>query len=96
MPYTPSSDPFATNSSSPTTPARRAAAVTPSDSADLAIYAKALWIGGAGSVAIIPVGNADGDSVVIAGCPAGALLPIQVRRVLTTGTTATAISALFD
>lgn len=76
-------------------PARRAAAVTPSDTADLTIYAKALYVGGAGNVRVLTVGGEDGDAVTFANHPVG-WLPVQVRRVLATGTTATQIVAAFD
>ena len=76
-------------------PARRAAAVAPSDTADLTTYAKALYVGAAGNVRVLTVGAEDGDAVTFANHPVG-WLPVQVRRVLTTGTTATQIVAAFD
>ena len=76
-------------------PARRAAAVTPSDTVDLTAYAKALYVGGAGNVRVLTVGAEDGDVVTFANHPVG-WLPMQVRRVLATGTTATQIVAAFD
>lgn len=76
-------------------PARRAAAVTPSDASDLTIYAKALYVGAAGNVRVLTVGGEDGDAVTFANYPVG-WLPVQVRRVLATGTTATQIVAAFD
>ncbi|WBT07098.1 hypothetical protein PFY01_05240 [Brevundimonas vesicularis] len=76
-------------------PARRAAAVTPSDAADLTTYAKALYVGAAGNVRVLTVGGEDIDAVTFANHPVG-WLPVQVRRVLATGTTATQIVAAFD
>ncbi len=76
-------------------PARRAAAVTPSDAADLTTYAKALYVGAAGNVRVLTVGAEDGDAVTFANHPVG-WLPVQVRRVPATGTTATQIVAAFD
>lgn len=76
-------------------PARRGAAVTPSDAADLTTYAKALYVGEAGNVRVLTVGAEDGDAVTFANHPVG-WLPVQVRRVLATGTTATQIVAAFD
>jgi hypothetical protein len=73
-------------------PARHAVAVTPDDSNDLANNARALWIGGAGNVALDFVGS--GTNVVIVGVPAGTLLPFEIKRVRSTGTTATNIVAL--
>lgn len=73
-------------------PAFRAAAVTPSDSADLAIASRALYVGGNGDISLILVG--DTNPVTLAGVPAGSVLPLRVRRIRQTGTTATAIVAL--
>lgn len=70
--------------------AKRAFAVTPSDSARLS--AKVLYIGGAGNVAVEMEDGA--NTVTFAGCLAGTFLPITVTRVLVTGTTATNIVAL--
>lgn len=74
---------------------RMAAAVTPNDSTDLTTYAKALYVGVTGDVVVLPVGNADGASVTFKAHPVG-YMPVMVRRVLSTGTTATNILALFD
>ena len=76
-------------------PARRAAAITPSDTVDLTAYAKALYVGAAGNVRVLTVGGEDADAVTFANHPVG-WLPVQVRRVLATGTTATQIVAAFD
>lgn len=93
MPYNPSQDPFALAAKGVTAQARSAAAVTPSDTTDLTIYAKALWIGGDGTLTVIPVDNTDNAPVTFA-VPQG-VFPVQVRRVLSTGTTATGIVALY-
>jgi hypothetical protein len=63
--------------------------VTPSDTADLPKTANALFVGGAGDVAIVTTG---GDSLTFT-VPAGVVLPFKARRVLSTGTTATNIIA---
>jgi hypothetical protein len=65
--------------------------VTPSDSADLAFRTRALWVGGAGNVA---VRWPNGTSQTFQSVAAGTLLPFRVDRVLSTGTTATNIKAL--
>lgn len=75
-----------------TAPAEGAVAVTPSDSTDLTYMARALYIGGAGSV---NVDVADGTTVVFAGLAAGTILPVRVKRVRATSTTATNIVALY-
>lgn len=66
-------------------------AVTPDDDADLDEPAEALWVGGAGALA---VHDLEGNPVTFTAVPAGTLLPITVARVLSTGTVATAIVAL--
>jgi hypothetical protein len=73
-------------------PASNAVAVTPSDGTDLTYTSRALFVGGAGNVAVIMAG---GQTVTFTGVTAGALLPIRVSRVLSTGTTATTITAVW-
>lgn len=76
--------------------ARAAAAVVPSDTVDLAPYAKALYIGTTGNISVIPVASyAAGSStpVVFNNVPVG-WFPIQVARVMATGTTASNIVAV--
>lgn len=86
-------DDYSEHAASPSAPARRAVAVTPSDTVDLTVVAKSLYVGGPGDVRIQPAGG--GAAVTLTAHPIG-YLPVQVSRVLATGTTATAIVALFD
>lgn len=95
MPYDASKNPYVGQTSTAVSTASRAVTVTPHNTNDLAIYAKALRINGAGTVCFLPVGNADGQTITI-DAAAGEYVQIQVRRVLTSGTTATGIVALFD
>ena len=86
---------------SATSPALKFAAVTPSDSANLALgpnsmYARALYVGGAGNVTVVSAADDTETPVTFTAVPAGSILPIQVRAVMSTGTTATAIVALYD
>ena len=67
-------------------------AVTPSDSAELTKFARALYVGGAGNVALV---TTDGSSITLTAVPAGVLLPIQCKQVMSTNTTATSIVALW-
>lgn len=73
-------------------PATRLLAVVPNDGADLAFTVRALWIGGAGNLRVTAAD--DSGDVVLTGVPAGTLLPIAVKRVWATNTTATGIVAL--
>ena len=78
----------------------RAAAVTPSDSANIPSLASAttvnngcvLYVGVAGD---LKVKTAGGDDVTFTAVPAGTFLPVQVVRVFATGTAATNILALW-
>jgi len=51
-----------------------------------------LYVGGTGNVSVVTIG---GDIIVFNGVPAGTTLPIQVRKLRATGTTATLINALW-
>ena len=70
-------------------PAYDAFAVTPNNSTE--IFARSLYVGGAGDVSVQTAG---GTTVTFVGVPAGSLLPIRVQKVRTTGTTATNIIGL--
>lgn len=71
-------------------PATQAFAITPNDDNDLARPARSLHIGGAGTISVIP---ADGSAAVALTVGQG-ILPLAVKRVRATGTTATAIVGL--
>lgn len=73
-------------------PATRAEAVTPSDST-IHIGIKSVYVGGAGNVAMILRGN--GAAVTFNNVPAGTTLFVQARQIMSTGTTASNIVALF-
>lgn len=90
-----SADPYATFTPAPSAPARRAATVTPSDTVDLSHVAKALYVGGAGDVRLVPVDSPGGAAVTFVNHPIG-YLPVQTVRVMATGTTAQSLLALFD
>lgn len=68
-----------------------AAAVTPSDSADLPQFS-VIYVGGAGNVKVT---TAQGSAVTFSGVNAGTVIPVRVRRVWATGTTATLLTAVF-
>jgi hypothetical protein len=71
-------------------PGQSLVAVTPHDSNNITGGdVRALWVGGAGNVAILAAG--DSSAVTIVGVPAGTLLPIATTRVNSTNTTATNI-----
>jgi hypothetical protein len=74
-----------------TAPARHGFAITPADGADLGELTRALYVGGAGNITLV---MASGAELLLSGVPAGSLLPLRVRRVKATGTTATALVGL--
>ncbi len=75
-----------------TLPALYAVAITPSDSANLLRGdSVALYIGIAGTLRVM---CGDGTECTFAAVSAG-LLPIRIRRVYATGTSATSIVALY-
>ena len=88
-------DVFKSRAPSPNAPARAAVTVTPSDTTDLIVTAKALYLGQAGDVRLIPAAGEDADIVTLKNHPVG-YVAVQTRRVLATGTTALHIVALFD
>lgn len=67
--------------------------VTPSDTVDLPKLTDAIWVGGTGAVAAVAQ---NGQVVLITAVPAGELLPIKAKRINATGTSATAIVALYQ
>lgn len=76
-----------------TAPAMEAAAVTPNNDADLPNgICRALYIGSGGNVVLDTRNN---TSITFAGLQAGTILPLNVRRVRSTSTTATNIVALY-
>lgn len=69
------------------------AAITPSDDAanDIAMT-RAVYVGGAGNMVAV---DADGTATTFTAVPAGTTLPIRVRRINNTNTTATAMVAIY-
>jgi hypothetical protein len=86
-------DAFATRADDVSAPARYTVAVTPSDTTDLPDVPKALYVGGGGDIALMAA--ADNTACIFKAAQAGSILPIRVRRVLVTGTSATSLIALY-
>ena len=84
---------MAKTSPSPTYPMypEDAAEVTASDSADLAQFS-VIYVGTGGNVKVI---TAQGSTVTFPNVLNGATLPVRVRRVFSTGTTASNFVAIF-
>lgn len=71
---------------------KRSIAITPSDSANIEPRPDALLVGGAGNLA---VEWDDGSTDTLTGLLAGNIYPISPKRIHSTSTTATDISALY-
>lgn len=74
-------------------PAGNAAAITPSDSADLSVDARSIYVGVGGDIALIPIGGR--TAVTFKNAAAGSVIPVQTARVMSTNTTATNLVALW-
>ncbi len=70
----------------PMSPAQMCFAITPSDSADLPYATKAIYIGEAGDVVLVPV-RGEGP-VTFRNLPAGGILDVRARAIKAGGTTA--------
>lgn len=73
-------------------PISRGFAVTPSDSVDLSIYTRGIYVGVTGNVKVTTVG---GDTITFVGLAAGIIHPIQAKRIFSTLTTATSIVGVY-
>lgn len=72
-------------------PAAGALSVTPHDSNNLSTNSRSLYVGVGGNVAVLMV---DDTTATFVGVPSGTTLPIRVKRVNNTNTTASSIIAL--
>lgn len=68
-------------------------AITPDDNTDLAKLTRGVYVGGTGNLSVIL--ENDTSAVSFVGVPVGSILPIRVKRVRSTGTTATNLVGLF-
>lgn len=72
-------------------PASVGFAVAPSDATNFDYVTRALWVGGAGNVVVV---WSDDTTSTLVGVAAGTLLPIRVKRINSTSTTATSMVGL--
>lgn len=68
-------------------------AVVPSDTDDIPYVSRALYVGTAGDIMVALLKST--DPVLFKGVPKGSLLPVRVKRVYATGTTAADILAVW-
>ena len=85
-------DSFKNFARSLTSPPENARAIEPSDADDLPRVTRALYVGGAGDVAMRMVG---GDVITLANVQASSLVPLRIARVMAAGTTAGALVGLW-
>lgn len=85
-------DNFSDYPTSLTAPARDGAAIVPDDVADLAALPRAIFVGQTGHVSARLAG---GQAVLFQNVQAGTILPVRVRGVNTTGTSAAGLVALW-
>ena len=81
-------DPFSTFSSALDSPAQCGVALVPSNTVDLAISTRAIYVGAGGDIKVTMAG---GDTVTFTSVPQGMVLPIRAARVWATGTTAASL-----
>src|SRR5262245_39972441 len=90
-------DPFFGTNNEPIQAGRNAAAVTPSDTADLVHVTSAIYVGAAGNLTVVMANErSDASTVTFAAVPVGTVLQLQVRRIMLTGTTANNIVAIWS
>lgn len=72
--------------------AKHGAAISKSDTNELANVARGIYVGGTGDLSVVMFG---GETVIFKGVPAGTLLPICVKQVTAANTSATNMVALW-
>lgn len=82
-------DPFQGREPGLTAPAQQAFAVTPSDSVDLSLVTRGIYVGAGGDLRVLLLGNS--SPVTFSNLAGGISHPLRIRRVYATGTTATGL-----
>ena len=85
-------DNFTSYSSGLDSPAMNAAAITLSDSVNLAFASRGVYVGVGGNISVLMAG---GSTVTFLGVFGGTILPIRINRVNLTNTTASNLIALY-
>jgi len=73
-------------------PAGNAFSITPSNTVNCDFATRAVYIGGTGDLAAVTIND---EVVTFVGIPGGTLLPLRLKRVNSTGTTASALVGLY-
>lgn len=88
----PAVDQFSALKPSLSDPCSTGAAVTPHDTSELTDITRMIYVGGAGTLTVV---TAAGDTLAFGAVTAGSLLPLRVKIIKATGTSATNIVALW-
>ena len=84
-------DPFESHQAGLTSPISGGFDVAPNDGLDLVRVTRALMVTGAGDVTVV---LRDGDTLTLPALTPGVIYPFRIRRVLSTGTTASGVKGL--
>lgn len=84
-------DRFESNSVGLDAPATHGFAITPHDVDELSEATRAIYVGTAGAIAVVML---SGTTITLVNIAGGSVLPLRVRQVRATGTTAGAIVGL--
>ena len=85
-------DTFSTLEPNLQSPYSHAFAITPNNTVDLDVFTRAIYVGGAGNIRVDTIG---GEEVLFTGLAVGDILPVRVKRVYATNTTATLMIGLY-
>lgn len=88
-----SNDPFKYLTDSPIAPAERCFSITPDDGNDLPQPTKAVYVGEAGDISLVPLHGE--NEVVFRNLAAGSILDVRVKAVRASGTTAAELVGLY-
>lgn len=66
--------------------------IVPSDTIDLAVSFRAIYVGGTGNISIVDV---TGVAVTYVGVPTGSIIPMRGKRINVTSTTATNLVGIY-
>jgi hypothetical protein len=81
----------ATKTGSLLVPPSHAEVLSQHDTNEIGYVTSYVWVGGAGAITVVTFG---GETVLISGIAAGTLLPLRIKQLKATGTTATLVVGL--
>jgi hypothetical protein len=70
------------------TPVRRSFVITPDDVNELPFVTRVIYVGGSGDLKVRLADDAPGAQIVLKAVAVGTVLPLRIRQVYATGTTA--------